>query len=75
MCVCVLATDVTMRRCIDIYYMQKFERNICITLFVTPSPAPFNFVVVENIRANKDRRLKKNTIIIIVISVNTIMHI
>ena len=40
----VCKTDVILRRCIDVHY-AKFERNICVIIFVTPSTLPLNVFV------------------------------
>ena len=42
----VCATDVTVRRCIDVMYLYaESETNICVIIFVTPSPLPLHVFV------------------------------
>ncbi|WP_419627779.1 hypothetical protein, partial [Thiolapillus sp.] len=51
-------TDVILRRCIDVHY-AKFERNICVIIFVTPSTLPlhivFCFCLCKTLRASKGK--------------------
>ena len=61
------ATDVTVRRCIDVIYAEP-ERNFCVIVFVTPShpPPPPPSWSCKALRAFKVRRLLKITIVIII---------